>query len=79
MANDGDNKKDKDKDLSFELPSLRRSPDQFLLSSERQQASGNVEENLLLKADALMEDPANLGIVPVSHCSHGSHGSHAQW
>ena len=54
MSGEGDDKKD-----PLVLPPLVKSPEQFLQSAERQQAATNIEEDLFLKADALMEDPAN--------------------
>ena len=56
------------------LPSLpERRPIDFLQVEETRQATEiDPTTDLLNKAAALMEDPANDGIMLAQHCSHGS-------
>ena len=59
------------------LPTLERTPKQFLNKAEKDCESGSdVQNDLTAKADALLSNPDNSGLVLASHCSHGSHGSH---
>ena len=58
----------------FQLPSLVKSRYNASIQGKHQiwVFLRDGTEDLLLKADALLRDPYNMGIINVSHCSHGS-------
>ncbi len=65
----------KKKDPTPKIPLLGKTPMNFLQKSEADQAcTSSTDVDLTAKADAILADPDNSGVVYVSHCSHGSHG-----
>ena len=62
------------------LPKLEKSLVGFLQPAELSQTAPAIRpDEAAIKADELLADPHNEGLVHVTHCSHGSHGSHGQW
>ena len=67
----------KKKTSTPEIPTMGKSPVDFLHKIEADQACGLFSNpDLAAKADAILANPDNSGVVYVTHCSHGSHGSH---
>jgi hypothetical protein len=59
------------------LPTLPKTPIDFLLPSEvRQSENAGKGADLESASRALARDPANRGITVAQHASHASHGSH---